>query len=342
MPSAGRSCANGACAAARSPPAWKKRATNSSPSCASQATSGSRSAPPTPSSGCTRSSSDASRPNACCPAPTPLACCSGRYWPAAISPYAKLTAGRPCMSPLPSKFLIWWHKPITSPLEITAIGNSHQVNDATSGIRDRQSDIEPLRLGSAAIGGLHDAGAAAGADNKALLLLVELFRPLRQPLGKLSRGFVIDRQRERHLRRLDALSGSLRLGQHGLCRLLRAQPRRPHKDDRVLDVVALEAIERLQILRQHPQRARIPAPQKAGVLICLGLAAAAPAGLVQSAPRSLRFRSSTANKGRAMTGDKPIESPTALPIDALGAAVLGHALKEHARKTEEARRKRRG
>ena len=70
---------------------------------------------PTPSSGCTRSSSDASRPNACCPAPTPLACCSGHYWPAGRLPFAKLTAGRPCISPLPSKFLIWWHKPITSP-----------------------------------------------------------------------------------------------------------------------------------------------------------------------------------------------------------------------------------
>jgi hypothetical protein len=36
------------------------------------------------------------------------------------------------MSPLPSKFLIWWHEPITSPPEITAIGNFHQVHDATA------------------------------------------------------------------------------------------------------------------------------------------------------------------------------------------------------------------
>ena len=43
----------------------------------------------------------------------------------------KVAAGRPCMSPLSSKFLIWWHKPITSPLEMTAIGHFHQVNDAT-------------------------------------------------------------------------------------------------------------------------------------------------------------------------------------------------------------------
>jgi hypothetical protein len=39
------------------------------------------------------------------------------------------------MSPLASKFLIWWHKPITSPLEMTAIGNFHQVNDATCAMR---------------------------------------------------------------------------------------------------------------------------------------------------------------------------------------------------------------
>jgi hypothetical protein len=35
------------------------------------------------------------------------------------------------MSPLPSKFLIWWHKAITSPLEMIAIANFHQVYDAT-------------------------------------------------------------------------------------------------------------------------------------------------------------------------------------------------------------------
>ena len=52
----------------------------------------------------------------------------------------KSTAGRPCMSPLPSKFLIWWHKPITSPLEMTAIGNFHQVHDATVAQRSFPDD----------------------------------------------------------------------------------------------------------------------------------------------------------------------------------------------------------
>ncbi len=35
------------------------------------------------------------------------------------------------MSPLPSKSLIWSHEPITSPPEIAAIGNFHQLPDAT-------------------------------------------------------------------------------------------------------------------------------------------------------------------------------------------------------------------
>ena len=35
------------------------------------------------------------------------------------------------MSPLPSKSLIWSHEPITSPQEIAAIGNFHQLPDAT-------------------------------------------------------------------------------------------------------------------------------------------------------------------------------------------------------------------
>src|SRR6516162_2363921 len=41
--------------------------------------------------------------------------------------------------------------------------------------RDGQPDIEPLSLGSAAIGRRHDAGTAAGADDEAPLLAVELF-----------------------------------------------------------------------------------------------------------------------------------------------------------------------
>jgi putative transposase len=58
-------------------------------------TNGNPSELPTLSSGCTRSSSGASRPNACCPAWIPLACCSGRCWPAGRSRCGKSTAGGP-------------------------------------------------------------------------------------------------------------------------------------------------------------------------------------------------------------------------------------------------------
>src|SRR3984893_16638829 len=118
--------------------------------------------------------------------------------------------------------------------------------------RDGQPDIEPLRLASAAAGRLHNAGTAAGADDEAPLLAVELLRPRCQAPGQLSRALVIDREPERHFRRLDALPLPLRLGQLRPRRLLRAQPRRSHEDDGVLDVMALEAIERLQILREDP------------------------------------------------------------------------------------------
>ena len=60
----------------------------------------SRHGPPTPSSGCTRSSDDASRPKPCCPRPRPRPCCSGRCWPPARSSCARSTAGRPRRGPL--------------------------------------------------------------------------------------------------------------------------------------------------------------------------------------------------------------------------------------------------
>jgi hypothetical protein len=48
-----------------------------------------------PLSACTRSSSDASRPSACCPVPRPRPCCSGRSWRPVRSLCAGSTAGRP-------------------------------------------------------------------------------------------------------------------------------------------------------------------------------------------------------------------------------------------------------
>ena len=51
----------------RWPRAWRRPATACSPSCACPRANGNRRGPPTPSSGCTRSSSAGSRPRPCCP-----------------------------------------------------------------------------------------------------------------------------------------------------------------------------------------------------------------------------------------------------------------------------------
>src|SRR4051812_41118681 len=89
--------------------------------------------------------------------------------------------------------------------------------------RDGQPDTEPLRVRSAAIGRLHDARTATGADDEAPPLAVEPLRPGRQPLSELSRRLVIGRKPQRYLRDLYALSRPLRLGQRRHRRLLRAQ-----------------------------------------------------------------------------------------------------------------------
>ena len=99
-----------------------------SPSCATRPSSGARSGPRTPSSVCTRSSSAGSRPSACCPAPRPPPCCSGRCSPRVRSPCAGSTAGPP-----------WSARPpiLTSPPDPPhhALGaaprNFHQPRDTT-------------------------------------------------------------------------------------------------------------------------------------------------------------------------------------------------------------------
>ena len=57
---------------------------------------GSRRGPPTPSSGCTRRSSDASRRRPCCPRPKPPPCCSGRCWLRAQRQTLRVSARSPC------------------------------------------------------------------------------------------------------------------------------------------------------------------------------------------------------------------------------------------------------
>ena len=118
----------GAALSRRSPTAWRRLASACSPSCATRPSSGARSGPRTPSSTCTRSSSAGSRPNACCPAPRPPPCCSGRCSPPVRSPCAGSTAGPP-----------WSARPpiLTSPPDPphhapgAAPRNFHQPRDTT-------------------------------------------------------------------------------------------------------------------------------------------------------------------------------------------------------------------
>ena len=123
--------------------AWKKPVSACSPSCATRPSNGARSGPQTPSNVCTRSSNAASRPSACCPAPRPPPCCSGRCSPRVRSPCAGSTAGRPSNPHPPT---------LTSPPDRThhALGaappNFHQPRDTTSYPRVASRVVERNRV----------------------------------------------------------------------------------------------------------------------------------------------------------------------------------------------------
>src|SRR5581483_5437924 len=137
--------------------------------------------------------------------------------------------------------------------------------------RDGQADVDAVRLGRAAARRLHDSRAAAGAHDEALLHLVEPLGPVRQAEGELARRLVVGRHLERHARLGDVGAGGLRMLQAELGDLLRGDARRAHEDDGVLDLVAVEAALRLEILREDAQLARVPAVEEAGVLVRLVL-----------------------------------------------------------------------
>jgi putative transposase len=86
--------ASGASSVEPLPTACRKQATSSSPSRACQRCNGRASAPPMPSSGCTRSSSGASRRRRCYRRQRQRPCCSGDCSPPGRSPCARSMAGR--------------------------------------------------------------------------------------------------------------------------------------------------------------------------------------------------------------------------------------------------------
>src|SRR5262252_1430057 len=104
----------------------------------------------------------------------------------------------------------------------------------------RQSDVEPdrapARIRGAAIRGLHDAGAATGADEEAIVAGLERLRPFGDHAGQLASLAVVAAQRA-----------------------VFCQPRGAEEDDRVVDSMLAECAERLQILREDSQRTAIVA-----------------------------------------------------------------------------------
>src|SRR3546814_8597403 len=62
--------------------------------------------------------------------------------------------------------------------------------------RDVEADVEAARFRGAAVGRLHDAGPAAGADHEAAVVLGQALRPLGKAARQLAGGLVVARHLE--------------------------------------------------------------------------------------------------------------------------------------------------
>ena len=107
----------------------------------------------------------------------------------------------------------------------------------------RPMDFPPASSG-AAIGGLHDAGSAAGADDEPARFVRQTIGPFRNQSRKFPRFAIVAAER-----------ASL------------VHPRRAEEHDGVVDLLVAEMRERLQIFRENPQLPGVRAVQKRFVLI---------------------------------------------------------------------------
>ena len=112
----------------------------------------------------------------------------------------------------------------------------------------RQPDVEAdglaAGLGGAAVGGLHDAAAAAGANDVAVRVRRQALRPGGDQARELARRVVVVAERT-----------------------LGRQPRGAEEHDRVANALALERVHRLEVFGEDAQRARIVAVEELLVLV---------------------------------------------------------------------------
>ena len=144
---------------------------------------------------------------------------------------------------------------------------------------DVEADGLSARFVGAEVGRFHDAGAAAGGDDKAMALGGDLRRPFGEHVGEPAGVFVVASHIDGGLGALHAVAccaaDSLRavaahFGQAVVGVVAAVDARRAKEDDRVLDLLAPEARQRLDVLRQQAQNSAVRTVEKWFVLIRQG------------------------------------------------------------------------
>ena len=149
-----------------------------------------------------------------------------------------------------------------------------------SALLERQADVQPDRLASrfarAAVGRFHDAGAAAGGDDEAVVRGGERQAPLRQHPRELARILVKARPLESLARLVQfflvrgvgvALAARAERPQRTFRAFTAVDARRAEKHHGVLYPLLFEASQRFEILGHNPDRTRFLAVEKIGIQV---------------------------------------------------------------------------
>src|ERR1700720_3181921 len=157
----------------------------------------------------------------------------------------------------------------------------------------RQPDVEAdglaAGLGSTAIGGFHDASAAAGAYDVPMSVGREIVRPGGDQPRQFARRVVVVAQRT-----------------------VGRQPRRAEENDRVANVFVVESVQRFQVFGKDAQRTRIVAVEELLVLIGDGIARRIGRfhGFGLTAAKSIKPRATSVRTSSTTT-----RSPTSSPAN---------------------------